>query len=121
MSSEPRTCLGCGLKTYTNPCRACNMSITAAIPAGVQLTVRELAERMKCFVERAENGGSWMELQTWLLAMRPGFDLLDGIDMPRTARMSISPQRQDEIAADFTVPDTIDPRYEDPTDWRNQT
>lgn len=90
--------------------------MSSEIPDGVQLTVKELAARMECFVERANNGGSWIELHTWLLAMRPGFELLvEGMDLPRSARMTISPERQDEIAKGFTVPDNFNP-----SEWRNQ-
>lgn len=83
----------------------------STIPDPVQVTVRDLAERMECFIEAAD-AGSWIQLQTWLLSMRPGFDtLLDiGLDggVPRGARMTITPATQERIAQSFVVPDSLE-------------
>ena len=81
------------------------------IPDPVQQTVRDLAERMTYFAEAADNGGSWMTLQTWLVSMRPQFDMLLDIgfkDIPNAARMTITQEAQDRIAQSFVVPDSLE-------------
>lgn len=80
------------------------------IPEPVQKVVADLAGRAEHFVHSARNGGSWIEIYTWLLAMKPGYDMLYDIGMDgirRTSRMTIEQARQDEIMHQFAVPDTI--------------
>lgn len=81
-----------------------------AIPENLQRVVHEAADRMEEFVRSAREGGSWLELQTWLMASqeRVGLLLDVGVDgVRRSARMTISAEQQEKILGDFTVPDTI--------------
>jgi hypothetical protein len=83
--------------------------MSSELPEPVQAAVRDLAKRAGNFVERAETGGSWIQLQTWLISMRPGYDALLQIPLdayPRSARMTIDPERIEQILRDFTVPDS---------------
>jgi hypothetical protein len=93
--------------------------MASEIPEGVQSTVTDVAERMEHFTERARNGGSWIELQTWLLSMQPGLETLLEIGLAGirgSARMRIAPERQEEIASSFTVPDSI-PKDDCTCEW----
>lgn len=85
--------------------------MSSEIPEDVQRAVHDLAARASNFVERAHNGGSWMELQVWLVSMRPNYDLLVELAergaVNRTARMRIDPARIEQIVATFTVPNTV--------------
>lgn len=84
-----------------------------------QAIVNDLASRAEGFVERARNGGSWIELHTWLVSMQPSYDALLGIGMdglPRTARMPIPTETQEAIMAEFEVPDSVPTDSPSPVD-----
>ena len=82
----------------------------APIPEPLQAVVLEFAKRAEFFAESARSGGSWMQLQTWLISMRPGYDLLSAVgdNCPRNARMTIAPEKIEEIVKNFSVPDSLE-------------
>jgi hypothetical protein len=83
----------------------------APIPEPLQEVVLEFAKRAEFFAESAKAGGSWMQLQTWLVSMQPGYDLLTSIGFdgcPRNARMAIAPEKIEEIVKNFSVPDSLE-------------
>lgn len=79
------------------------------IPQPVQETLRDLAKSARYLADDVENGASWTRIYTWLLSMEPRLTtLLDiGLDgIPRSARLDIDGERQEQIMADFDIPDT---------------
>lgn len=84
--------------------------MSSEIPEIPQAIIRDLADKAEQFVAFSRAGGSWLQIHTWLLMMQPSFDALNELgidDIRRTARMPISQAVQDEILADFEVPDTV--------------